>query len=70
MGRTRIEGWGYVRAGRSRSSRPPQTSASGDTERVRAQVAVRLRQLILLTLSEFVHHRKGSGSGDPSRALA
>ena len=31
----------YVRAGRSRSSRPPETSASADVEPVRAQVTVR-----------------------------
>jgi len=56
-----------VRAGRSRSSRPPETSASADAEGARALVAVRLRQLIWVTLTEIVRHRKGCAKpGEPS----
>jgi hypothetical protein len=54
-----------VRAGRSRSSRPPETSASADAEEARALVAVKLRQLIGPTLTEIVRHRKGLGSACP-----
>ena len=60
----------YVRAGRSRSSRPPQASASGDAEMVPAQGAVKLRQLILATLSDFVWRRKGRERGPDREALA
>ena len=49
----------YVRAGRSRSSRPPQTSASADAEPVRAQVAANRWVLIRQTLTEFLLHCKG-----------
>jgi hypothetical protein len=49
----------YVRAGRSRSSRPPQTSASADAEPVRAQVAEICWVLIQQTLTEFLLHCKG-----------
>ena len=48
----------YVRAGRSRSNRPPETSASADAEPVRAQVTVSLALFMKWTLSEFVRHRK------------
>ncbi len=48
----------YVRAGRSRSSRPPQTSASADAEPVRAQVAASCWVLIRQTLTEFLLHCK------------
>jgi hypothetical protein len=48
----------YVRAGRSRSSRPPQTSAGADAELVRAQVASSCWVLIRQTLTEFLLHCK------------
>jgi hypothetical protein len=48
----------YMRAGRSRSSRRPRTSA--DAEPVRAQVAAKCWMLIERTLTEFVLHRKGA----------
>ena len=48
----------YVRAGRSRSSRPPQTSASADAEPVRALLAAICWVLIRHNLTEFVLHCK------------
>jgi hypothetical protein len=51
----------YVRAGRSRSSRPRQASASADAERIRALQAITCGLFIFWTVTEIVKHRKGWG---------
>jgi len=53
-----------VRAGRSRSSRPPETSAGADAKAIRALVTVMLELLMEMTLSEIVQHRKGPSGRD------
>ena len=55
-----------MRAGRSRSSRPPEISASADAEPVRALRAMKCKLFMCATLSQIVRYRKRLAIGSLS----